>query len=266
MADAQLDGTDTDNLPGIEPASARSAHVAFGVFGALIGVVVLVVGLIVGLGIWWSLLLAVLVGVGVAVMAYLRMDDVIIAKLGAVELAPGSQPRLENLVDGLCVANGFRSPKLMLIDDVAPNMAMVGRDPEHASLLVTSGLLDRLDRVELEAAVAHQLLRMRTRQTLMGGTVGVLIARPLGFAPGLASSLADRLLDSRALPELDLASVRLTRFPPGLSRALQSLRNDGREPTVNPEAFRHLWLNPPPGGVARQDFSLDERIDVLELL
>jgi heat shock protein HtpX len=251
----------------IPPAVAERRSIATHfTAGLILAVVVFVVLVAVGLGALVAALASVLIGVCVAGLVYLRQEAIVLKAIQATPIDEGEQPRLENLVEGICVANGFRRPTLHLIDDAAPNMLMVGRHPRHAALAVTRGLLTALGRVELEALIAHELTRMRNRTTQVESAFGVVIARPLTFAPGLASRFVGRFLDPDVTTETDVVSVNLTRYPPGLAVALTILRSDGRVPVANPWAFRHMWVDPPEGSVAPQRFTLDDRIAVLEEL
>ncbi len=216
-----------------------------------------------GLGILWGILLGLAIGSALSWFAHTRADVVALKAIGARRLAEGELPKLENLVSGLAVANGFRMPALYIVDDAAPNAAVVGRTSKHSGLVVTSGLLERLRRVELEGVIAHELSQVRTRQTMLGVTAGLLI----GWLPeGLASLLGERMMSRRATVEADLSGVELTRYPPGLAAALTSMRADGRSLKLNPRAYRHLWINVAEGAMVTPEFSLDTRIQVLHEL
>ncbi len=249
------------------PALAvRRAAIAYACFAAVAAVVVAVILILIGLGVLWAVLIAVVVAGAVAWLVHVQADSAALRALGAQPAEVGSLPRLENLVEGLVVANGFRMPAIHVVDDAAPNAAAVGRTPKHSALVVTTGLLERLKRIELEGVVAHELSRIRARETLAGVTAGQLLGRFLGFAEGLSSNLAGHLLEPTATLRADLAGVEITRYPPGLAAALTSMRADGRVPTKNPRAYRHLWVNVPEGSLATQDFALADRIDVLQEL
>ena len=143
-------------------AAARTrAQVAHVLAGAVVAVVVFLVGLLVGLGLLWSALVALVVGAAAALVVYFTADAMALRALGASPIDPGTHPRLENLVEGLTVAHGFRQPDLFLVDDAAPNAAVIGRTPQTSKLIVTSGLLERLERVELEGVLAHELKHIR---------------------------------------------------------------------------------------------------------
>jgi len=249
------------------PALAvRRAVLLYGAVALAAALIVLIVLALAGVSLLWSVLAGLVIGLCGTGLLYRRQEAMVLRSVGAEPLRPGAHPRLENVVAGLCVSNGFREPALYIIDDAAPNMLAVGRHPRHGALVTSTGLLERLGRVELEGAVAHELTRIRNRTTLLDATVGVLIVRPLGLVPTLAGSLAQRLLDPRTNVEVDAASVQVTRYPPGLASALRSLRSDGRAPKANPLAFRHLWVDPPADPIVAPDFSIDDRIEVLDQL
>lgn len=242
---------------------ARAAYIALVV---VVAAIISVVGLIAGLGLIWAILVGVVLGLAAGAAIYLTADSTAVNALGAQPLAEGTYPRLENLIDGLTVAHGFRSPALYVIDDAAPNAAVVGRTPQHSSLILTTGLLERLERVELEGVLAHELTRIRSRQNFVNVTVATLVGRPLGFAERLAASLAGHLVNPDTPVLTDVAGASITRYPPGLAGALVSMRKDGRVVKSNPRAYRHLWLNVPESPIIEQTFTLDDRIAVLQEL
>lgn len=249
--------------PGI---AVRRAGAAYAIFAAVVAVVAAVVLALVGLGIFWSILVGVVAGLAAAAAVYMRADSLALSALGARPAAPGELPRLENLVESLVVANGFRMPQLYLVDDPVPNAAAIGRTPRHSALVVTTGLVERLRRIELEGVLAHELSRIRSRQSLSAVTAAQLAGRMLGFSERLSSAAARHLLDPSATVVSDMAGVSITRYPPGLAAALAAMRADGRHPERNHRAYRHLWINVPPDGLADHDFSVDDRIEVLHEL
>jgi heat shock protein HtpX len=246
--------------------AVRRSAAAYVVFMSVIAVIELVVLLIAGFGILFSLAGAVALSLVLGLARYLTADAAALRALGARELAEGELPRLENLVDGLAVAHGFRSPALYVVDDGAPNAAVVGRTSKHGALVVTTGLLDRLRRIELEGVLAHELSRVRSGETVVNVTAGVLVGKLFGFSDRMSMMLAGRLVDDDLALRADMAGSELTRYPPGLIAALSSMRRDGRVVKTNPRAYRHLWVNVPEGAIVAQAFSLDDRIAVLQEL
>lgn len=194
---------------------------------------------------------------------YRRMDLKILTKINAEPIAAGNFPRFENLVEGICVAHGFRPPDLFVIHDSAPNMIMVGRNSLHGRLVATTGLLDRVTRVELEGLITHELSRTRNRLTLLESTAAVLIARPMFFLPKFVGSLAKKIFYPWVVAETDIHAVQMTRYPTGLADALRSLHSDGREPTHNPKFCRHMWVHPPKDPLITTGFSTMDRVMAL---
>jgi heat shock protein HtpX len=173
-------------------------------------------------GLLAAVVAAVVVAVAVAVGLARGADAVAQRLLGAVPADPVRHARLLNLVGGLCVAAGVPRPDVRVVDDPAPDACAFGRDPHHAVIVVTQGLLDCLTRVELEGVMAHELSHVKAHDTrpaalavVVWGLPGLLL-RPLAAHAGRAAG-GDRE------PLADLAGVRLTRYPPGLVAALEKL-------------------------------------------
>jgi heat shock protein HtpX len=159
-------------------------------------------------------------------------------------------------VDGLCVASGLPRPSLHLVEDPSPNALAAGVQRQKAAVVVTTGLLEVLSRVELEGVVAHLLARIR-RDDIGPATLAAFLLGPL--APRLAPSGTG--LDADAL------AVATTRYPPALAAALAKLRDDPRPVTRAPRASLPLWVVPAaPADTRRTDPDLDHRIAVLREL
>ncbi|GIS55931.1 MAG: hypothetical protein Ct9H90mP30_6160 [Actinomycetota bacterium] len=187
----------------------------------------------IGITILYAVLIAIFLSTTTTVLAYRRMELRIIAKVNAEAIDKGSYPKFENLVEGLCVAHGFRNPNLFIISDSAPNMMMVGKNSPQGNLIVTTGLLERVNRVELERVlITHELSRIRNRLALLDCTTAVLVAKPFVLFPGFEKWLTAKLFASWSVAETDLQAVSLTRYPIALASALSSLNIDGRVPRV----------------------------------
>jgi heat shock protein HtpX len=219
------------------------------VFAVVIAVVVGALGWLVGLG-----LFAIVLGVGVAGLlvwlAYARCERVTLKSIGAVPSPPERDLRLHNLVEGLCVAAGLPKPGLHVVEDPALNACAVGRGPRTASVVVTRGLLDSVDRIELEAVLAHELARVRDHDTLPATLAVVVVgfpilAGPVGrpFQPLVRAGMRRCLGPGRAL-EADLAAVDLTRYPPGLISALERVKEAGSVVASASVATAPLWIAP----------------------
>ena len=246
-------------------------------FNLLIG------GGVVGLGV------AFVIAGGIAFASYWKSDAVALAMSHARPADPDTYARLHNLIEGLCIAAGLPKPRVYVVDDDAPNAFATGRDPKHAAVAVTTGLLDKLNRIELEGVLAHELSHVKNYDILvstlavtMVGLVALLsdfgmrflwwggprhrndqreggggpaaAMAIVGFAFLLLAPLAAKLMQfavSRRREELaDVTGVSFTRYPPGLASALEKLRDDTTVVHSGSRATAHLWIESP---VARAD-------------
>ncbi len=215
---------------------------------ALVGVVVVAVvvlgaiGLV--LGVWpLGLLAGAVVGGGLVRKARGRSDEALLSALGARRADEETFRRYHNLVDGLCVSAGVPRPQLWVISDDAANALVLGRGATESCMALTTGLLDRLQRIELEAVVARLLAQIKAGDTRVAGRVSAFAATvaPLGDA---ASRVMERFLEPDRVTWADMSGCRITRFPPGLIAALEHLATCPTEPAVSPASVSPLWLVP----------------------
>jgi heat shock protein HtpX len=257
----------------------------------LIGGAVLLLGAVgYALGTIWlsgpaGLVIATVIALVMAVGSYRFGDRVVLASARAREVTPEQQPRLHNIVEGLSIAAGIPKPRVYLVPEAAPNAFATGRDPEHASIAVTEGLLQSLNRVELEGVVGHELAHVVDRDILVGTVVATLAGavillseffmrswlwggfrgrrggdrggggpEAIIFAIGLillvlAPIFAQviRFSVSRQREYLaDAQGALLTRYPPGLASALRKIGAASAIPMHSANnATAHLWLNQP---------------------
>ncbi len=234
------------------------------------------------------LLVAALLAALVLLLAVRLGAPVALATVGAVPCSADDYPRYHNLVEGLSRDAGLAMPRLLVIDHPAPNALAVGWSSTGAALAVTTGLLQRLNRIELEGVLAHELIlirtlaiRPRTLAVLLGGLPALLRHRPgAGPLAALGALLAAPLVPLLriAVPpstelEADQIGAELTRYPPGLAQALSSLQRSEVPMPTSALAVNHLWLVPPttletlPGPVwsrpAGNHVPLPERITAL---
>ena len=188
---------------------------------------------------------AVVVALVLAVVAYLYADRVVLGLSHARPVSIDDEPRYHNLVEGLCVSAGLPKPDLYVIDDDIPNSFATGRNPNHAAVVVTSGLLGRLSRMELEGVLAHELAHIRNHDTLVTGLGTALVALPLLPAGSLSASVLRALVGRGRERDADISGVRLTRYPPGLAAALEKLRQDQAAGLSTSRATAHLWISSP---------------------
>ena len=196
-----------------------------------------------------ALLVALVVAAGAVTACWWTAEGLVLRRSSARPLTEDDNPRLHNVVDGLCAANGVAKPALYVIDDAAPNAFVVGRAADHAALAVTQGLLDAMSRVELEAVIAHELSRIKDDDILVD-TLAVTLpvtARLVHLAMGRGRE-----------PCTDMAAVAMTRFPPALASALGKMRDGGTAVQSSSWATAHLWIAAPRSGSEVRDPSVED--------
>jgi heat shock protein HtpX len=119
--------------------------------------------------------IAIAVGLIASLVSYYLGDSIVLATSGAKEVSAQEMPQLVNVVQELAIAANVPMPRIYLIDDTAPNAFATGRDPQHASVAITTGLLQKLDREELQGVMAHELSHVRNYDIRFSLIVGVLV-------------------------------------------------------------------------------------------
>ena len=233
---------------------------------------------------WVGVIIAFVIALALAWGSYFNSDKIAIAASRARPADENEYRRYHNLVEGLCIAAGLPKPRLYVVDDPAPNAFATGRNPKHSSLAVTTGLLDVMNRVELEGVLAHELSHIKNYDILVTtiavtavGTIALISDIGLRFAfwGGMSdrrdnngdsgpigaiiaiASLAVLLLApfagylmqmamSRNREYLaDASGVQLTRYPPGLISALEKLRDDHAVVHHATKATAQMWIEQP---------------------
>ncbi|HSQ79417.1 MAG TPA: M48 family metallopeptidase [Candidatus Bathyarchaeia archaeon] len=225
--------------------------------------------------------MAVVVAMGMAAVGYYASDKIVLGISRAKPVTKDEYPYLYNVVEGLAIAAGIPMPKCYVIEDTAPNAFATGRKPETAVICVTTGLLQKLNRVELEGVVAHEMshiknydIRLSTLVVVMAGVVallsdwmlrsfwwgggrrrdrnrggsgraeGVLVIVGLALAvlaPIFATII--QLAVSRKREFLaDASGALLTRYPAGLASALSKISADKEPLEAANKATAHLWI------------------------
>jgi heat shock protein HtpX len=123
----------------------------------------------------FGLALALVVGVVAGLISYFAGDKMVLAASRAKEITHDDAPVLFNVVEEMSIASGLPMPKVYIVDDTAPNAFATGRDPEHATVAVTSGLLDKLDRDELQGVIAHEMSHIANFDIRYSMLVGILV-------------------------------------------------------------------------------------------
>ncbi len=225
---------------------------------------------------------AVIFSILMNVAAYWYSDKIVLKMARAIPVEHKSAPELYHIVENLCITAGLPIPKIYLIRERQPNAFATGRDPKHAVIAVTEGLLEKLDRSELEGVLAHELSHVGNRDMLLSTVVVVLVgfisiisdmflrstfwggmgrrddrgsgqAGAIMMVAGVALSILApisatliQLAISRKREFLaDASGALLTRYPEGLASALQKISSDATPMRVANNTTAHLWLDNP---------------------
>jgi len=225
---------------------------------------------------------AVVFSVLMNVIAYWYSDKIVLKMARAVPIEKKISPELYNIVENLCITAGLPMPKIYLIREKAPNAFATGRNPQHAVVAVTEGLLERLERSELEGVIAHELSHIGNRDMLLSTAVIVLVGfisilsdlflrfnfsgfdgrrsregggqahailMLIGVILAVLAPLAAMLIQlaiSRKREFLaDASGALLTRYPEGLASALEKISSDLTPMRVANNTTAHLWLDDP---------------------
>lgn len=174
-----------------------------------------------------------------------------IAELGAVRLAPGDLPVIDNLFHELSIATGIPRPAAALVADDAPNALAVGRRPADTTIVVTSGLIEKLSRDELEAVLAAEMWSIRRHETALYTVVLGLTAETAAFVI-LPTATVAVFVRKRVLRDAgfgaDMLAVATTRHPDALRRAIEKLRDDPAVVATLSPSTAPLWFEPIPHG------------------
>ncbi|MEI6040587.1 MAG: M48 family metallopeptidase [Candidatus Berkelbacteria bacterium] len=231
------------------------------------------------------LVIAVVISVVQALVSYYSSDKIALAISQAQE-APRKEPYLEihRLVENLAITAGIPKPKIFIINDLAPNAFATGRDPEHASIALTTGLIDKLDKNELEGVIAHEMshignydIRLMTMVVVLVGLISLLadfflrwtwfgggrksdnnsdnggqlqgILMIIGLVLVILSPIIATMIQlavSRKREYLaDATGALLTRYPEGLASALEKISADKEPLEVANKATAHLYIASP---------------------
>ncbi|MEM9519426.1 MAG: hypothetical protein AAGA37_08905 [Actinomycetota bacterium] len=205
-----------------------------------------------------------LIGIGIGIVATAtvvwfglnRATASALSALGAQPLDDGVEPRLESLVESICASHGIAEPTLYTVASAAVDAAVVGQ-PEDTHLVVTTGMIDELDRLEMEAVIARQLSMFGS------GVHAATVLAGLGSWTGpLAPRLRARLLDDRRLVRADFDAVAVTRYPPALAAAFEKAASAPRVAHV--DRADHLWMVG--SGTTSVQPDVAERVDALREL
>jgi heat shock protein HtpX len=249
-------------------------------FVALIAGAALAFNFLLGFG-FAGVAIAIVIAIAMAWGSYFYSDRVALAASRAKPAEGAEYQRYHNLVEGLCIAAGLPKPRLYVVEDPAPNAFATGRNPKHAALAVTTGLLEKMNRVELEGVIAHELAHIKNYDILVttvavtavgaiallsdlglrfmwfggdrrdradSGNLGIILVilafALLILAPFIAMLMQFAMSRRRELLA-DASGVQLTRYPPGLIAALEKLKGDQSVVHHATRATAQLWIESP---------------------
>jgi heat shock protein HtpX len=263
---------------------ARNKRRTYAILAAFVGLIVLValaLTVLFSAG-WVGVIIAALVAFGMAFFSYYQSDRIALAVSRAQPADESQYKRYHNLVEGLCIAAGLPKPRLYVVEDPAPNAFATGRNPEHAAIAVTTGLLEKMNRVELEGVLAHELSHIKNYDILvttiavvavgaialiadiglrfafwggmrdrrdsnnspLGGIIAILALALIVLAP-FAGYLMQFAMSRNREYLADASGVQLTRYPPGLISALEKLRDDRAVVHYATKATAQMWIEQP---------------------
>ena len=221
------------------------------------------------------LLFAVIISVGMSLISYFYSDKIVLSMSKAKEIDRRSNPEIYRMVENLSITAGLPTPKIYIIDDTALNAFATGRDPQHAVIAFTTGIIARLDKTELEGVTAHELshignydIRLSTIVVVLVGVIALLSdwflrisfwsGRRSGRESGRAIMVIVGLIMAILAPIVatliqlaisrqreylaDNSGVMLTRYPSGLAAALRKLAADHEPLEVANKATAHLYI------------------------
>ena len=211
--------------------------------------------------------------------SYFAGDKLVLAQSQAKALPADAEPQLRNIVETLAIGLGIDPPKIYVIDDTAPNAFATGRDPKHASIAVTKGLLEKLDRTELEGVIAHEMshvvnrdIRVMLLVTVLVGTIALIsdgllrsmqfggerrrgrgggagiiaiVAIVLAILTPIIATLIQLAVSRQREYLADASGALLTRYPAGLASALKKIAADTEALEVANKATASLYIANP---------------------
>ncbi|MGA1828328.1 M48 family metallopeptidase [Microbacterium sp.] len=282
----------------------RNTWVILGAFILLLAAIGLLAGWLAGNN-WWITAFIIVFAAGYATFQYFFADREALAMSGATQVTQADAPRFYRIVENLCITTGTPMPKLYVVDDPAPNAFAMGRNPEEASITVTTGLFELMTDRELEGVLGHELGHIRNydirvslivfglvvavgiladifmRFAFFGGgrrggggrsqllflIFGVIAALVAPLLAGAVQAAISRQREYLA----DATSAMTTRDPDGLASALAKLGEYGRPLKKANTSMAHLWITDPlhPNALARMFAThppIPERIERLKTM
>ena len=224
------------------------------------------------------LIVAVIFSILTSLGGYWYSDKLVLGLAGAKEIAENDNPELYRIVENLCITAGLPTPKIYIINEEQPNAFATGRNKDHAVVAVTSGLLKKLEKSELEGVIAHELSHIKNKDMLLQ-TIIVVLVGIVAIASNMFLRLSfyggGRNRDSKVSPILqvlalvavvlapiaanliklaisrkreflaDASGALITRYPEGLASALEKIASDPNPMRRANNATAHLYISNP---------------------
>lgn len=220
-------------------------------------------------------------------LGYWYSDKIVLRMAKARLIEKKDNPELYRLVENLSIASGLPLPKIYIIDESQPNAFATGRNPKHGVVAVTRGLLERLDRAELEGVIAHELAHIGNRDALLqtlvvvlfgavvftsdlflrsifwggasrrdgkGGAAMIILAIALAVFASLFAQVIKLAISRKREYLADSSGALLTRYPEGLARALEKISSDPTPMKVANNSTSHLFIANPFKGKEQRSF------------
>lgn len=219
-------------------------------------------------------------------VSYYWSDKIVLGISGAKPISKENNQQLYRLIENLCIASGLPLPKIYILEDSAPNAFATGRDPKHAAIAFTTGMLQKLNKQELEGVVAHELSHVGNRDTLVmtvvsvlvgtiallsdwflritwhggghrdrdsrGNTIMLVIALAAAIMAPIVATLIQLAISRRREFLADASGILLTRYPEGLASALVKISSDREPLEAANRGTAHLYIvNPLKGKSAK---------------
>lgn len=243
---------------------------------------VLMIGVIAGLFAWfyrdpWIAVWTIVVAIIYALIQYYFAGNIAMAMTGAKEIVKKDNPRLYNIVENLSITTGLPMPKVYIIDDKAPNAFATGRDPKHAAVAATTGLLDIMNDKELTAVMAHEMSHVKNydirvsmivfglvcvvglisdfgfrfmyygnrRRDNEGSPVGYVLILIVAILAPIFAGIAQMAVSRQREFLADASAVNITRYPEGMIDALKKLQSHSQPMHSQNIATEAMYINNP---------------------
>jgi len=246
-------------------------------FVVFAGTVAYIIGKATGYGASWGIM-AFIISIIYAFISYFWSDKMVLASSGAQQIQKKDNPELFRIVENLAIGDGIPMPKVYIINDASPNAFATGRDPNHSAVAVTSGILERLNKSELEGVLAHELSHVKNYDTRLlaitavlvgfislltdmfmrsmfwggfrrddnednrGQLVFFIVALVLMIVAPIIASLIQLAVSRKREFLADASGALLTRYPEALASALEKISGDPRPLRSASNATAHLFI------------------------